>query len=217
MSVVNALSEKLEVRVKLKGKVHQMTFAHGARKTKLKVVGEAGKRETGTSIRFWPEAKYFDSVKFNVNRLNHVLQAKAVLCSGLSVTFIDHQNKEETKWCYEEGLRDYLVDSLTEDDYLPTDEPFIGAYSADTETVDWAVAWLPESGEGATESYVNLIPTVQGGTHVNGMRTGLLDAMREFCEIRNLLPRGVKLSGDDIWDQCRFVLSVKMEDPQFQG
>jgi len=217
VSVVNALSKKLEVFVTQKGKVHHMAFAHGAKTDKLKVVGEAGKRETGTTIRFWPEAKYFDTVKFSIPELKYILRAKAVLCPGLEVTFIDHKNKEEVTWCYEDGLQAYLLESLQTDNYLPEGEPFIGNFKADAETAEWAVAWLPEEGQGVTESYVNLIPTAQGGTHVNGMRTGLLEAMREFCEIRNLLPRGVKLASEDIWGQCRFVLSVKMEDPQFSG
>lgn len=217
VSVVNALSKKLDVYVKHKGKVHHMAFAHGAKTSNLKVVDEAGKRETGTTIRFWPEPKYFDTVKFSIPSLKHVLRAKAVLCPGLEITFIDHQNNDEITWCYEDGLRDYLLESLKTENYLPENEPFIGDFKADAETAEWAIVWLPEEGEGVTESYVNLIPTTAGGTHVNGLRTGLLEAMREFCEIRNLLPRGVKLTSEDIWEQCRFVLSVKLEDPQFVG
>jgi topoisomerase-4 subunit B len=216
VSVVNALSSRLDVTVKRGGNVHQIQFANGDKTTDLAVVDSCGQRNTGTILRFWPDAEYFDSVKFSVSRLRHVLRAKAVLCSGLTMSFYDENTSESLEWYYEDGLQDYISDALQGWEVLPV-EPFIGALSAENEAVDWAVQWLPDGGEVVQESYVNLIPTPQGGTHVNGLRTGLLEAMREFCEFRNLLPRGVKLTPDDIWDRCSFVLSSKMADPQFSG
>ena len=216
VSVVNALSDRLDVTVKRGGKIHQIQFANGDKTTDLKVIDTCGQRNTGTILRFWPNPEYFDSVKFSVSRLRHVLRAKAVLCSGLTMSFYDENTSESLEWYYEDGLKDYIADALHGWEVLPL-EPFIGAFSAENEAVDWAVQWLPDGGEVVQESYVNLIPTPQGGTHVNGLRTGLLEAMREFCEFRNLLPRGVKLTPDDIWDRCSFVLSSKMADPQFSG
>jgi len=216
VSVVNALSDRLDVTVKRSGKIHQIQFANGDKTSDLKVIDTCGQRNTGTILRFWPNPEYFDSVKFSVSRLRHVLRAKAVLCSGLTMSFYDENTSESLEWYYEDGLKDYIADALHGWEVLPL-EPFIGAFSAENEAVDWAVQWLPDGGEVVQESYVNLIPTPQGGTHVNGLRTGLLEAMREFCEFRNLLPRGVKLTPDDIWDRCSFVLSSKMADPQFSG
>ncbi|MDF2868231.1 MAG: topoisomerase subunit, partial [Gammaproteobacteria bacterium] len=216
VSVVNALSSRLQVQVRRGGNVYQMDFANGDKVMDLTLVGSVAKRMTGTSIRFWPDLSYFDSAKFSVTRLKHVLRAKAVLCPGLRVSFTDTHTNETLEWCYEEGLRDYLQSTLIDVVRIP-EAPFIGNFVADTETVDWAVIWLPEGGEFITESYVNLIPTAQGGTHANGLRSGLLEAMREFCEIRNLLPRGVKLTPEDIWENCAYVLSVKIQDPQFSG
>lgn len=216
ISVVNALSTLLEVRVRRDGQEHQMTFRDGFKATDLEVIGTVGKRNTGTSIRFWPDAKYFDTNKFSVSRLKHILKAKAVLCPGLTVKFEDENTKELITWFYEDGLRSYLTDAVAEFISLP-EEPFCGQLIAKTERVDWAVLWLPEGGELVQESYVNLIPTAQGGTHVNGFRQGLLDALREFCEFRNLLPRGVKLAPEDIWERISFVLSMKMQEPQFSG
>jgi topoisomerase-4 subunit B len=216
VSVVNALSNTLEVTVKRGGKVHQMMFANGYKTSDLKVIDTCGQRNTGTILRFWPNAVYFDTIKFSVSRLRHVLRAKAVLCGGLTVSFHDENTNDSEEWYYQDGLKDYLAGALQGWEVLPA-EPFIGAFAAQNEAVDWAVQWLPEGGELVQESYVNLIPTPQGGTHVNGMRTGLLEAMREFCEFRNLLPRGIKLAPDDIWDRCSFVLSSKLADPQFSG
>jgi len=216
VSVVNALSNRLDVTVKRDGKVHQMLFANGDKTSDLQVIDSCGQRNTGTVLRFWPNASYFDSVKFSVSRLRHVLRAKAVLCSGLTMSFYDENSDEILEWYYEDGLKDYIADALHGWEVLPV-EPFIGTFAAENEAADWAVQWLPEGGELIQESYVNLIPTPQGGTHVNGLRSGLLDAMREFCEFRNLLPRGVKLTPDDIWDRCSYVLSSKMADPQFSG
>ena len=216
VSVVNALSNQLDVVVKREGKVHQITFANGNKTSDLEVIDTCGQRNTGTILRFWPDPSYFDSVKFSVTRLRHVLRAKAVLCSGLTISFYDENTNESEEWYYEDGLRDYLVNSLQGWELLPA-SPFVGNFASENEAVDWAVQWQPEGGELIQESYVNLIPTPQGGTHVNGLRSGLLDAMREFCEFRNLLPRGVKLTPDDIWDRCSFVLSSKLLDPQFSG
>jgi topoisomerase-4 subunit B len=216
VSVVNALSSSLEVIIRRDAQVHRMRFADGNKASDLEVIDTCGKRNTGTTITFLPDPKYFDSVNFSVSRLRHVLRAKAVLCPGLRVKFKDEKKGESDEWYYEDGLTDYLADATIDFPVIP-EEPFVGSFSSATEGVDWAVQWLPEGGEVITESYVNLIPTAQGGTHVNGMRTGLLDAMREFCELRSLLPRGVKLAPDDIWDRCCYVLSFKLGDPQFSG
>lgn len=216
VSVVNALSMRLDVTIKRDGKVHHIAFENGEKVSDLAVIDQCGKRNTGTSIRFMPDGQYFDSVKFSVLRLKHVLRAKAVLCPGLQVNFLEEASGERESWHYEDGLKDYLLSTTAMWETLPK-EPFIGSFSGSTEAVDWAVQWLPEGGELTAESYVNLIPTAQGGTHVNGLRTGLLEALREFCEFRNLLPRGVKLAPDDIWDKCCYILSSKLADPQFSG
>ena len=216
VSVVNALSKNLEVWVKRDGKEYNMSFAGGDKKSSLKVTGTVGKRNTGTSIRFWPDARYFDSVKISLNKLIHVLRAKAVLCAGLHVTLKDETAKQNYDWCYQDGLKTYLTEQLSGQELLPPD-PFMGTMEGHHEAVDWAIHWCPGEGELITESYVNLVPTLQGGTHVSGLRQGLLEAMREFCEARNLLPRGVKLGAEDIYDRCSYVLSVKLDDPQFAG
>ncbi|HED4453037.1 TPA: DNA topoisomerase IV subunit B [Pasteurella multocida] len=216
ISVVNALSERVDVTVKRNGEVYKIAFENGRKVEELEVIGTCGRRNTGTTVHFKPNPKYFDSDKFSVSRLRHLLRAKAVLCSGLEIKFIDKINQTEDCWCYEDGLADYLSEAVNGIATLP-ETPFIGDFKGDTEAVSWALLWLPEGGDLLSESYVNLIPTIQGGTHVNGLRQGLLDAMREFCEFRNLLPRGVKLSADDIWERCAYVLSLKMQDPQFAG
>jgi topoisomerase-4 subunit B len=216
ISVVNALSSRVEVQVRRDSQLFEMAFENGDKVEELTVTGSVGKRNTGTRVRFWPTPSYFDSPKFSVSRLRHLLRAKAVLCPGLNIKFVDKVNKQNDEWFFEDGLKDYLSQSFKDYISLPED-PFTGAFSSKDEAVDWAVSWLPEGGESITESYVNLIPTAQGGTHVNGLRQGLLDAMREFCEFRNILPRGLKLTPDDIWDRCCYVLSVKMQDPQFAG
>jgi len=216
ISVVNALSKHLEVWVRRDGKEYKIAFADGELASELEEIGKVGKRNTGTVLRFWPDSQYFDSVKFSLTRLKHVLRAKAVLCPGLDISFLDEASGEKAEWLYEDGLQDYLVEAVGDADRLP-DEPFIGAMSGETESADWAIIWLPDGGEGVSESYVNLIPTTQGGTHVNGLRTGLTDAVREFCEFRNLLPRGLKITPDDVWDKLSFVLSIKLLDPQFAG
>ncbi len=216
ISVVNALSKRVEITIRRGGQIYQIAFENGEKVSELEVIGTIGIRTTGTKVHFWPDASYFDSGNFSSKRLMHNLRAKAVLCPGLSIKFDDKVNKEKHVWCFEKGLQDYLMESLKGWTTLP-ESPFVGSFSANNEAAEWAVIWLPEGGESMTESYVNLIPTALGGTHVNGLRQGLLDAMREFCEFRNLLPRGVKLTPDDIWERCSYILSVKMQDPQFAG
>ena len=216
VSVVNALSRRLEITIRRDGNIHEMAFEGGEKVSELAVTGTCGKRNTGTGIRFWPDAQYFDSANFSLPKLTHVLRAKAVLCPGLRVSLLDEKKNEKTEWYYEDGIADYLEDATIDYPVLP-EKPFAASFSGPTDAVDWAIQWLPEGGEIIAESYVNLIPTAQGGTHVNGLRSGLLEAMREFCELRNLLPRGVKLTAEDVWDRCCYVLSSKLADPQFSG
>jgi len=216
VSVVNALSKHLEVWVKRGGSEYNMAFAGGDKVSDLEEIGSVGRNNTGTRLRFWPDERYFDSPKFSVRQLTHLLRAKAVLCPGLTVRFRDEAAGEEQVWHYEDGLKDYLGQALEGLERVP-DEPFVGSMEGASEAASWAICWLPEGGEPVTESYVNLIPTVQGGTHVNGFRTGLTEAVREFCEFRNLLPRGVKLAPEDVWARAAWVLSVKLIDPQFSG
>jgi len=215
VSVVNALSTRVDIFIKRGGNEYRMAFADGDRASPLDVVGAVGKKNTGTRLRFWPDPKYFDTPKFNARALRHLLRAKAVLCPGLIVTLFEEATGERDEWHYEDGLRDYLKGELAGSETLPA-ELFVGQTKKDTEIVDWAVAWLPE-GDLVQESYVNLIPTAQHGTHVNGLRSGLTGALREFCDFRNLLPRGVKLAPEDVWDRVAFVLSLKMQEPQFSG
>jgi len=216
ISVVNALSKRVDINIKRDGQQYHIAFADGDKVEELEVTGTVGKKNTGTTVHFHPDPQYFDSAKFSVARLRHVLRAKAVLCPGLKVVFVQKALNESEEWFYQDGLKDYLAGHTQVYEVLPK-EPFVGDMSGEHEAVSWAVQWLPEGGELIQESYVNLIPTAQGGTHVNGLRTGLLEAMREFCEFRNLLPRGIKLTPDDIWDRCSYVLSAKLEDPQFSG
>jgi topoisomerase-4 subunit B len=216
VSVVNALSTRLEVEIKRDGNKYALSFKNGKKSSNLKKIGTVGKRNSGSTVQFWPDGQYFDTVKFSVRRLKHVLRAKAVLCPRLTVTFTNKHTAETDSWYFEDGLKDYLLENLSEYDRIP-EEPFVGEQEGKEEVVNWAVIWLPEQGQMIAESYVNLIPTTQGGTHVNGFRSGLLAAVREFCEFRNLIPRGIKLSPDDIWDKCSYVLSAKMNDPQFSG
>ena len=217
VSVVNALSAKLEVRIRRNGIEYQQFYAEGKKQSDLKQIGKVGMKNSGTLIHFWPDPQFFDSVKFSVSRLKHVLRAKAVLCPGLKISLMleAHPDQNES-WLYEDGLRDYLLDELGDAAVVPA-ELFPGKFSDADKEIEWVVAWLPEAGEPVTESYVNLIPTSLGGTHTNGLRSGLTDAVREFCEFRNLLPRGVKLSPDDVWARCSYVMSLRMTDPQFSG
>ena len=215
VSVVNALSKNLEVWIRRGGKEHNMSFAGGNKRGKLEVVGTVGKQNTGTTIRFWPDPRYFDSAKISISRLKHALRAKAVLCPGLLVRLKVEKPKEEVEWQYTGGLEEYLLEAIGNVEHLPA-EPFSGSLSGKHEGVEWALVWTAETSQ-VGESYVNLIPTPQDGTHVNGMRTGLTTALREYCEFRNLLPRGVQLSPEDVWDGLNFVLSAKLENPQFSG
>jgi topoisomerase-4 subunit B len=216
ISVVNALSTRVDVSVRRDSKVYEMAFEHGEKVEELHETGTVGRRNTGSRVKFWPDPKYFDTANFSARRLVHLLKAKAVLCPGLTIKFHDKNEDKKYQWFYEDGLVDYLKDSLKTCICLP-EEPFVGTFTSSHEAADWAVTWLSEGGDGVGESYVNLIPTIQGGTHVNGLRQGLLESMREFCEFRNLIPRGVKLTPDDIWDKCSYILSVKMQEPQFAG
>ena len=216
VSVVNALSKDLEIWVRRGGKEYHIAFQGGVKRSDLKEVGTVGKQNTGTRLRFWPDAQYFDSAKISLGRLRHVLRAKAVLCPGLLVKLHEEKTGESEQWCYEDGLQDYLLEALQGAERLP-ETPFIGSLQSEHEAAEWALVWLPQGGEGVAESYVNLIPTAQGGTHVNGLRMGLTEAVREFCEFRNLLPRGVKIAPEDVWERCAYILSVKLEDPQFSG
>ncbi|TDJ61907.1 MAG: DNA topoisomerase IV subunit B [Proteobacteria bacterium] len=216
VSVVNALSKRLEVAVKRGGRVHEMSFAKGKRRSSLKVAGKVGRQNTGTTIRFWPDPKYFDTVKLSVPKLRHVLRAKAVLCPGLRMRLTDEAANTRDEWHYQAGLRSYLAEAMPDAELLPA-TPFQQDMKGNDEAVTWALQWRADEGEVITESYVNLVPTAHGGTHVTGLRQGLLEAMREFCDFRSLLPRGVKLTADDVIERCAFILSVKLSDPQFSG
>ncbi len=215
VSVVNALSQRVEVTIRREGQIHRMSFRDGDRASQLEVIGSVPRKQTGTTLRFWPDPKYFDSPKVSLPRLKHVLRAKAVLCAGLTVRLSDEASGEKLEWHYEDGLRDYLRSMLGEGERIPADL-YVGQHDKGNGAVEFAATWLPE-GDLTQESYVNLIPTAQGGTHVNGLRSGLTNALREFCEFRNLLPRGIKLAPEDVWDRLCFVLSLKMGDPQFSG
>ena len=216
VSVVNALSKHLEVWVRRGGKEYNMAFKGGKKISDLEIIGSVGKRNTGTTIRFWPDEKYFESNKISVSKLLHVMRAKAILCPGLTICFDDQQNKKKYEWCYSDGLKDYLLESIQGFEYIPEDI-LCESFKGEQEAVDWVLTWLVDEGEGLKESYVNLVPTSQGGTHVSGLRTGLTEALREFCEFRKLLPRGVKLIPDDIWENISYIISVKIKEPQFAG
>ena len=216
VSVVNALSRNLEVWVRRGGQEYNMSFAGGEKRSDLEVVGKVGRANTGTTIRFWPDETYFDSPRLSLPRLKHLLRAKAVLCPGLRVRLSVEASGEREEWLYEGGLSDYLSESLGDSERIPA-LPFTGSARSEKEAADWALVWAPGAGNPVAESYVNLIPTPQGGTHVNGLRAGLTEAVREFCEFRSLLPRGLRITPDDVWESVAFVLSVKMEDPQFSG
>jgi topoisomerase-4 subunit B len=216
VSVVNALSKQLECWVRRGGKEYNIGFRNGAVSSKLDVVGTVGQRNTGTTVRFWPDSKFFDSDKFSIPQLRHTLKAKAVLCPGLRITFTNEFTGEKDEWFFAGDLGAYLVDELGKSDRLPN-EPITGKREQDQDTVEYAICWAPEAENPIAESYVNLIPTADGGTHVNGLRSGTAAAVREFCEFRNLLPRGVKLTPEDVWDGVRYVLSIKIREPQFAG
>ena len=217
ISVVNALSTRVEVAVRRQGNLYKMAFENGEPVAPLEVLaGKAPKRVSGTTVHFWPEAKYFDSPKFALKALKHNLKAKAVLAAGLQINYIDQINDEKITWQFENGLVDYLMDELEDREIIPA-PAFVATGDAERASAEFAICWNVEGGESVQESYVNLIPTAQGGTHVNGLRSGVTDAMREFCELRNLLPRNMKLSAEDVWDGVNYILSLKFQEPQFSG
>lgn len=216
VSVVNALSKNLECRVKRGGKEYNIAFKDGKVRSKLEVVADVGKNNTGTTVRFWPDPQFFETVSFSLPKLKHLLRAKAVLCAGLRVTLTVEQSGEKEEWFYTGGVNEYLREALGQGEWLPP-EMFAGSITGEQEAAEWAVAWRIDDGTRVEESYVNLIPTPQGGTHVNGLRLGLTDAIREFCEFRSLLPKGLKLAPEDIWDGVSYVLSTKLKEPQFAG
>ena len=218
VSVVNALSSWLEVEIKRGGKLYTQRYEKGEPKTKLKAKESVGKRNTGSLVRFKPDKSYFDSATISVSRLKHLLRAKAVLCPGLTVSLSSETDAAvDEEWLYADGLAGYLSGALDKKAAVVPAEPFEHSVDGKTEAVEWALQWVTDGGQLVTESYVNLIPTAQGGTHVNGLRSGLLEGLREFCEFRDLIPRGVKLTGDDLWLHCAYVLSAKLNDPQFSG
>ncbi len=220
VSVVNALSERLEVEIRRDATRYRMTFAGGAKTSELEKVGSVGQRNTGTWIRFWPDPQFFDSTTVSVPRLHHALRAKAVLCSGLTIRFTDETKPDnDREWCYEDGLADYLTDAMEEAELVP-EEPFVGGETGEEREVEWALSWVGDEEappQPVQESYVNLIPTPQGGTHVNGFRSGLTEAVREFCEFHDLLPRSIRIAPDDVWARCAFILSLRLKEPQFSG
>ncbi len=204
ISVVNALSTRVEVEVQRQGNLYKMAFENGEPVAPLEVLaGKAPKRVSGTTVQFWPEAKYFDSPKFALKALKHNLKAKAVLAAGLQINYVDQINDEKITWQFENGLVDYLMDELEDREIIPA-PAFVATGDAERASAEFAICWNVEGGESVQESYVNLIPTAQGGTHVNGLRSGVTDAMREFCELRNLLPRNMKLSAEDVFQEPQF-------------
>ncbi len=217
VSVVNALSTTLEVWIQRDGERHHISFANGEKQTELQAIGKVPKKSTGTTLKFHPDPQFFDTPRFHITRLKRNLRAKAVLCPGLYINFIDEEKTESNQsWQYEKGLEQYLRNTLEGAEITPN-PPFHGEYKRPEGELDWAVAWVTDGGDNISESYVNLIPTIQGGTHVSGFRGGLTDAIREFCEFRDLLPRGVKLTPEDVWQTCTYILSVRTKEPQFSG
>ena len=218
VSVVNALSTRLNVEIRRDGSHYEIKFENGELVQKLTQISTVPKRNTGTRIQFWPDPQYFDNGKFSISKLKRLMLAKAVLCPGLEIIYVDEVKPENSEtWKFDEGLGDYLVALLDGSETIPGDSPIIVHRKADDIQVDCATVWTPESPQLVSESYVNLIPTEAGGTHVNGFRTGITDAIREFCELRDLFPRGIRITTDDVWRHCSFVLSVRVEDPQFSG
>ena len=217
VSVVNALSKRLVVEIMRDGGLHRIEFSNGDVSQPLTMTGSVPKKRTGTRIRFWPESKYFDSVEFDVRKLKRLMHAKAVLCTGLRLNYVDEVDPTESaSWQFEEGLQIYLHDQLDGKAAIP-EQPFVFHQELEDTVVDCAVTWTPDSSQAAAKSFVNLIPTPLGGTHVNGFRIGITNAIREFCDFRNLNPKGIKISVDDAWRQCNYILSVRMNNPQFQG
>ncbi len=217
VSVVNALSESLKVNVKRDSKEHEMNFNDGNKKNELKVISDVGPRNTGTKIQFKPNAKYFESIDVDNKQLKHLLKAKAVLCPGLTIDFFDEKRKEKIKWFFEDGLKSYLEETSSETNLL-LDVPILNSKKSEEHEVEFVINWSEKPSKNKLdETYVNLIPTSQGGSHLNGFKSGLLDSMKEFCEIRKLLPKGLKLNADDVINNAIFVISSKMKNPQFAG
>jgi topoisomerase-4 subunit B len=216
VSVVNALSKHLECLVRRGGKEYRISFKEGRLASKLEVIGTVGQRNTGTTVRFWPDEKFFDSNHFSLAELRRVLKAKAVLCAGLRVSLTQEATGQREEWFYTGHLGEYLLEQLGKSERIPS-EPIVGRHVSEQDVVEWALLWSSDVDQLIAESYVNLIPTTAGGTHVNGLRAGVVDAVRQFCEFRNLLPRGIKLTAEDIWARACYVLSIKIRDPQFAG
>jgi len=216
ISVVNALSSSIEVWIKRDAKQYYMKFESSVKSDDLEEIGSVGKRNTGTLIKFMPDAKFFDSVKFSIKKLRHNLRSKAVLCPGLEVNFKNEIDETEDTWLFKDGIKDYLQASLDGLECVPS-IPFVTSFETKEEQLDCALTWTENTSNITAESFVNLIPTIGGGTHVNGLRSGLTDALKEFCEFRNLIPKNIKLTPDDVWQKIAYVLSIKILDPQFSG
>ena len=216
ISVVNALSSSIEIWIKRDSKQYYMQFESGVKSKDLEEIGEVGKRNTGTLIKFSPDPQYFDTIKFSIKKLRHNLRSKAVLCPGLEVNFANEIDETTDKWLFEDGIKDYLQASLDGLDCIPA-IPFVISSKSKEEQLDCALTWTENTTNTTAESFVNLIPTIGGGTHVNGLRSGLTDALKEFCEFRSLIPKNIKLTPDDVWQNIAFVLSIKILDPQFSG
>jgi topoisomerase-4 subunit B len=217
VSVVNALSAELEVKIRRDSKEFQIDFADGEKTKELHQIGEVGVQNSGTTIRFIPNSSYFETDKIQKKHLKHLLKAKAVLCPGLQIDFLDEKKSEKIRWLYEEGLSSYLSESSSDIDLL-IDESIVCSKLSDTQEVEFAINWSKNPRkELLNETYVNLIPTLQGGSHFNGFKSGLLEALKEFCEYRNLLPKGLKIAADDVISNSIFVISSKLQNPQFAG
>ncbi|MDA9146668.1 DNA topoisomerase IV subunit B [Gammaproteobacteria bacterium] len=218
VSVVNALSENLEVRVKRDSKEHQIIFSNGDKVSELKEIGEVGLRNTGTSITFKPNPDYFENIEIQVKALKHLLKAKAVLCPGLTIEFSNEKkSNDKEKWYFEDGLKSYLVESA-EGSELVLEESITCSKQGDVQELEFAINWSQRPPKNKLdETYVNLIPTVQGGSHLNGFKSGLLDSIKEFCDYRNLLPKGLKINADDVINNAIFIVSSKLQNPQFAG
>ena len=216
ISVVNALSKSIEVWIKRDAKHYYMKFKSSKKSKDLEEIATIGKRNTGTLIKFVPDPQYFDTVKFSIKGLRHNLRSKAVLCPGLEVTFNNEIDETKDRWIYKDGINNYLQASLDGLDCIPT-TPFVISFKTKEEQLNCALTWTEQTSNTVAESFVNLIPTIGGGTHVNGLRSGLTDALKEFCEFRNLIPKNIKLTPDDVWQKIAFVLSIKILDPQFSG
>ena len=218
VSVVNALSENLEVRVKRDSKEHQIIFNNGNKVSELKEVGEVGLRNTGTSITFKPNPEYFENIDIQVKELKHLLKAKAVLCPGLTIEYSNEKkSNDKEKWYFEDGLKSYLAESA-EGLELVLEESIICSKKGDVQELEFAINWSHRPLKNKLdETYVNLIPTIQGGSHLNGFKSGLLDSIKEFCDYRNLLPKGLKINADDVMNNAIFIVSSKLKNPQFSG